>query len=431
MENKFPRHLHSARPSHPNQQPVPQSNKSRMPIAVKSKSAAASTSKQSSAEAKQQTILSEFFLRRLTSNDSDDDFEHVPPFTNLKRKREMEDSDEESGEGLNPPGEYLGVQLTDLGKKNWEKLLNRKTGRIAEPPKKKCQKCDDWMDWRVHGPIQKQRSGIYYQGYCAGVCRKTVDAPQSIHDCVDTLARLARGKDIDKGFAVTCTPEESRKIFRAAWAKHNGKCSCCKVKLLAIGNGANAISKQRNKPGLSYHDPLQDLDFLCIACNRLRDVFSAREVQDVFTKIHEAAQKPAIRRQPTTSEIAHIKKMRRTYSKEDIRIKDTASRNNWSISPTTNSTAWAADLIDIVKKAGCIGTHSGITGTFTLEKHIFKMGFDRIHSTSVDADGKRVKWLHSKGNLKLELNCINLARNSLTVDEFAVWIDRIKQGLFR
>ncbi|KAI8838795.1 hypothetical protein BJ741DRAFT_707218 [Chytriomyces cf. hyalinus JEL632] len=376
-------------------------------------------------------------------NDSDDDFEDAPFISNsriqqpkailtaMKRQREKEDSDEESGEGLNEPDEYLGVHLTDLGKKNWAKLLNPKSGRIVEPPKKNCLNCGELVDWRTKGCIYKVNGKYYNQSYCAGACIATMYYLESIDDCVDVLAKKARAKDLENGFEVTCTPEESREIFRAAWAKHNGQCSCCKVKLLSIGNGANTISKQRNKPGLSYHDPLQDLDFLCIPCNRLRDEFSAREVQDVFKKIHEAVQKPAVRRQPTTSEIAHIKKMRGSYAREDFEIKDVVKRNDWSISPTANTTAFAVDLIDIAKKAGCIGTHSGITGTFTKEKHIFKMGFDRIHSTTEDADGKRIKWLHSKGNLKLELTCINVARNSLTVDEFSVWIDRIKQGLFR
>ncbi|KAJ3220865.1 hypothetical protein HDU81_011132 [Chytriomyces hyalinus] len=367
--------------------------------------------------------------------DSDDDFEDAPRIqqpkavlTAMKRQLEKEDSDEESGEELNKPDGYLGVQLTDLGKKNWAKLLNPKSGRIIEPPKKKCQKCDDWMDWRKDGCIKSVQGKFYYGNVCAGECYRLVNQPESLEDCIDLMASWARAKDKENGFEVTCTPEESREIFRAAWAKHDGNCSCCKVKLLAIGKGANTISKQRNKPGLSYHDPLQDLDFLCIPCNRLRDEFSAREVQDVFKKIHEAAQKPAIRRQPTTSEIAHIKKMRNSYAREDFEIKDVVKRNNWSISLTANTTAFAIDLIDIAKKAGCIG---GITGTFTKEKHIFKMGFDRIHSTTEDDNGKRIKWLHSKGNLKLELTCINVARNSLTVDEFSVWIDRIKQGLFR
>ncbi|KAJ3386826.1 hypothetical protein HDU80_000293 [Chytriomyces hyalinus] len=306
-------------------------------------------------------------------NDSDDDFEDTHLITNsriqqpkailtaMKRQREKEDSDEESGEKLvNPPGEYLGVQLTDLGKKNWDKLLNPKSGRIVEPPKKKCQKCDDWMDWRVDGRIQKQKNGVYtYQGYCAGACAATLYYLESIDDCVDKMASWARGKDLENGFEVNCTPEESREIFHAAWAKHDGNCSCCKVKLLAIGNGANTISKQRNKPGLGYHDPLQDLDFLCIPCNRLRDEFSAREVQDVFKKIHEAAQKRYQPRAPSPDEVKQIKRMKSSnYNSEDSCIKQVVKRNGWALSPTANSTASAQEFVDVAKGAGCIGVHS-------------------------------------------------------------------------
>ncbi|KAJ3110142.1 hypothetical protein HK100_003140 [Physocladia obscura] len=373
-------------------------------------------------------------------NDSDDDFKsntitnsQIQPTTAMKRRREEIVVEEESGDMLNPPEEYLGVKLTHRGKKNWGKLFNQKTGRVVEPPKKKCQKCDEWMDWRVDGSIQKQRNGVYtYQGFCGGECIKSFNEPESIDDCINKMAGWARGKDLENGFEVNCTPEESREIFRAAWAKHDRNCSCCKVKLLAIGNGVNTISKQRNKPGLGYHDPLQDLDFLCIPCNRLRDEFSTREVQDVFKKIHEAAQKTPVPRQPTPSEISRIKKMRGdNYSSEDNKIKKTVERKNWSLSPTANTTATSDELISIAKKAGCIGMHSGIEGKFTVGKDIFKLGYDRKISTTYDADGKKIKWLHSRGNLQLELSCINAARNSLSVEEFSVWIDRIKGGLFR
>ncbi|KAJ3117323.1 hypothetical protein HK100_000850 [Physocladia obscura] len=386
-------------------------------------------------------------------NDSDEDFEHAAliansrihqpnhisvshvtvPDTAMKRRREQTSSDEESDEGVKtPPDEYLCVKLTDFGIKNWAKLFNRRKNRIVEPPKKKCKKCDELMDWRTKGCIALTDGKYYYANYCAGECIKSVNEPESIDDCVDKFAGIARAGDLANGFEVNCSPEESRKIFRDAWARHNRKCTCCKVDLQAFGNGAAQISKQRNKPGLSYHDPNQDLDFLCVPCNRLRDIFSAREVQDVFKKIHEAAQKPAVHRQPTPTEITRIKAMRKdNYAKEDREIVKTVKRNNWSVSPTAKSTATSDDLIAIAKKAGCIGMHSGIEGKFTVGKDIFKLGFDRKISTTFDVDGKKIKWLHSRGNLQLELSCINAARNSLSVDEFSVWIDRIKQGLFR
>ncbi|KAJ3139431.1 hypothetical protein HK100_011503 [Physocladia obscura] len=376
--------------------------------------------------------LSKTNIPIIVNDSDDDDFENdtitnsrIQPTMLMKRRREQEDSDEEGDEELNAPDEHLGVQLTALGKKNWLKLLNPKSGRIVEPPVKNCLNCGELVDWRTKGCIYKVNGKYYNQSYCAGACIRTQNQPESIDDCVDKMAGWARAKDLENGFEVTCTPEESREIFRAAWANHSGNCSCCKVELLAIGNGANTISKQRNKPGLSYHDPLQDLDFLCIPCNRLRDVFSAREVQDVFTKIHAAARKTPVPRQPTATEISHIKKMRGdNYSSEDNKIKNTVARNNWSLSPTANSTATSSDLITIAKKAG------GIEGKFTVGKDIFKLGYDCKITTTFDADGKKVKWLHSSGNLQLELSCINTARNSLSVEEFGLWIDRIKQGLF-
>ncbi|KAJ3122137.1 hypothetical protein HK100_012117 [Physocladia obscura] len=73
---------------------------------------------------------------------------------------------------------------------------------------------------------------------------------------------------------------------------------------------------------------------------------------------------------------------------------------------------------------------NGIEGKFTVGKDIFKLGYDRKITTIFDADGKKIKWLHSLGNLQLELSCINTARNSLSVEEFGLWIDRIKGGQF-
>ncbi|KAJ3112858.1 hypothetical protein HK100_002170 [Physocladia obscura] len=140
-------------------------------------------------------------------NDSDDDFENdtitssrIQPTMAMKRRREKEDSDEESGEELiHPPNKYLGVKLTDLGKRNYVKLLNPNLGRIIELPKKKCQKCDEWMDWRGDGSIQYVNGNYYYQGYCGGACVKSVHEPfpinawqlnacqESIDACVDEV----------------------------------------------------------------------------------------------------------------------------------------------------------------------------------------------------------------------------------------------------
>ncbi|KAJ3122136.1 hypothetical protein HK100_012116 [Physocladia obscura] len=152
---------------------------------------------------------------------------------------------------------------------------------------------------------------------------------------IDQLAAKARAKDKESGFNIGMTSKESNQRFRDVWAQ------------------------QKNKPGLPYHHPDQELDWLCVACNRLRDEFSAREVLNVFTKIHAAAQKTPVPRQPTQIEIERIKKMRGdNYSSEDNKIKKTVVRNNWSLSSTANTTATSADLIAIAKKAGCIGMHS-------------------------------------------------------------------------
>ncbi len=59
--------------------------------------------------------------------------------------------------------------------------------------------------------------------------------------------------------------------------------------------------------------------------------------------------------QPTPLEIAQIKQMRHSYKRDDFRTKGVVERNGWSISPTATTTAFAADLIDIAKEAGCIG----------------------------------------------------------------------------
>ncbi|KAJ3099885.1 hypothetical protein HK100_004811 [Physocladia obscura] len=158
------------------------------------------------------------------------------------------------------------------------------------------------------------------------------------------------------------TALESNQLFRDVWAQHDGKCTCCKVELVSFGGGAPQISKQKNKPGLPYHHPDQELDWLCVACNRLRDEFSAREVLRPI----------------------------------QLRLR-----------------------------------MSGIEGKCTVGKEIFKLGYDRKISTTFDTDRKKVKWLHSSENLQLELSCFNTARNSLSVEEFGLWIDRIKQGLFR
>ncbi|KAI8837140.1 hypothetical protein BJ741DRAFT_577541 [Chytriomyces cf. hyalinus JEL632] len=137
----------------------------------------------------------------------------------MKRQREETAVEEESGEGdvVNPPDKYLGVQLMDLGKKNWDKLLNPKTGRIVEPPKKKCQKCYQLMDWRKDGCIKSVGGKYYYGNICAGECYRLVNQPASIDDCIDKMAGWARRKGLENGFKVNCTPEESREIFHATW----------------------------------------------------------------------------------------------------------------------------------------------------------------------------------------------------------------------
>ncbi|KAJ3104710.1 hypothetical protein HK100_004017, partial [Physocladia obscura] len=242
---------------------------------------------------------------------------------------------------------------------------------------------------------------------------------------IDRLAAKARAKDKESGYDIQMTSTESNQKFRDVWVRHNGNCTCCNVELLSFGGGAAQISKQRNKPGLPYHHPDQELDWLCVACNRLRDEFSAREVLNVFTKIHAEAQNTSVPRQPTPPEIARIKQMRKdNYAKEDREIVKTVKRNKWTIAPTANTTATSDDLIAIARKSG------GIGGKFTVERDIFKLGYDRKITTTFDADGKKIKWLHSRGNLQLELSCINTARNSLSVEDFMVWIDRIKRGLF-
>ncbi|KAJ3027094.1 UNVERIFIED_CONTAM: hypothetical protein HDU68_004526 [Siphonaria sp. JEL0065] len=84
---------------------------------------------------------------------------------------------------------------------------------------------------------------------------------------IDRLAAKARVKDKEAGYD-NMTAKESNQMFRDVWVQHNGKCTCCKVELLSFGGDAVQISKQRNKPGLSYHHPDQELDWLCVACNR-------------------------------------------------------------------------------------------------------------------------------------------------------------------
>ncbi|KAJ3402669.1 hypothetical protein HDV05_008310, partial [Chytridiales sp. JEL 0842] len=65
------------------------------------------------------------------------------------------------------------VDLTELGKKNYIKLLNPATKKIREPPAKKCQRCLQEMDWRLSGSLQRRQNGTYtYQGYCHGNCKK-------------------------------------------------------------------------------------------------------------------------------------------------------------------------------------------------------------------------------------------------------------------
>ncbi|KAJ3123902.1 hypothetical protein HK100_011445 [Physocladia obscura] len=176
---------------------------------------------------------------------------------------------------------------------------------------------------------------------------------------IDQLAAKARAKDKKAGYDINMTALESNQMFRDLWAQHNGNCTCCNVELLSLGGGAAQISKQKNKPGLPYHHPHQELDWLCVACNRLRDEFSAREVLNVFTKIQAAAQKTPVPRQPTPTEITRIKAMRKdNYAKEDREIVKTIERNNWSLSPTAETTATSDELIAIARGAGCIGIHS-------------------------------------------------------------------------
>ncbi|KAJ3399597.1 hypothetical protein HDV05_001687, partial [Chytridiales sp. JEL 0842] len=58
-----------------------------------------------------------------------------------------------------PPETFEGVVLSELGKKNYIKLLNRAKNSVIEPPHKKCQKCQQQMDWRTTGQLQKQKNG--------------------------------------------------------------------------------------------------------------------------------------------------------------------------------------------------------------------------------------------------------------------------------
>jgi hypothetical protein len=68
---------------------------------------------------------------------------------------------------------YEGVKLSELGRKNFMKLLNKSKTGIIKPPPKNCQKCQRKMDWRSTGQLQKQKNGRYtYQGCCRGDCQK-------------------------------------------------------------------------------------------------------------------------------------------------------------------------------------------------------------------------------------------------------------------
>ncbi|KAJ3411298.1 hypothetical protein HDV05_002402 [Chytridiales sp. JEL 0842] len=67
---------------------------------------------------------------------------------------------------------YNGVELTALGKKNYLKLADPATKKIREPPAKKCKGCEEKMDWRRTGQLQKRANGYTYQQFCKG-CRKT------------------------------------------------------------------------------------------------------------------------------------------------------------------------------------------------------------------------------------------------------------------
>ncbi|TPX54245.1 hypothetical protein CcCBS67573_g09598 [Chytriomyces confervae] len=50
---------------------------------------------------------------------------------------------------------------------------NPVTQQIMELPEKLYQECDNLMDWRVAGAIQKQRNGCWtYQGHCSGIYQK-------------------------------------------------------------------------------------------------------------------------------------------------------------------------------------------------------------------------------------------------------------------
>jgi hypothetical protein len=80
--------------------------------------------------------------------------------------------------------------LSDLGKKNYWKLFNPVTGKVEEPPEKRCNgtSCGEWMDWRTTGQMFKQKNGRYtYQQYCQG-CRKTDYNNEVCYVCFFPLA---------------------------------------------------------------------------------------------------------------------------------------------------------------------------------------------------------------------------------------------------
>ncbi|KAJ3124406.1 hypothetical protein HK100_011246 [Physocladia obscura] len=71
------------------------------------------------------------------------------------------------------PESYEGVTLTKLGAKNYVRLFNPITSRIVEPPEKNCKECEESMDWRIDGGLQKRPSEKHaYQTACVGSCRK-------------------------------------------------------------------------------------------------------------------------------------------------------------------------------------------------------------------------------------------------------------------
>ncbi|KAJ3081871.1 hypothetical protein HK100_009804 [Physocladia obscura] len=198
--------------------------------------------------------------------ESDDDFENVPQFihqptSTMKRKRNETNSDGMKGQSVVAKRLICsrakcveGDTKSDGTVVTFNELDNHGNHRAL------CDYC-----LRYHRETVFSNKKILSGVIGSNKIKEFNGMREDILLFIDRLAAKARGKDKEAGFNIGLTAKESNQMFRDVWANHDGKCTCCKVELLSFGGGAAQISKLRNKPGLSYHHPDQELDWLCVA----------------------------------------------------------------------------------------------------------------------------------------------------------------------